>query len=153
MDCFANFIPLWKGFNNRITFTRATSQEKRFVISLHCLIVSPLTCSDYHFCDVERGPDDLVITFLRYRFYDCLPWGEFKRLERSASLAVVKAGWSCIILDQMTESIRRGKFKESDLDKARKRAKENREKIFSRSFPDPTNHFVKQARWYEGQCL
>ncbi|RAH84387.1 hypothetical protein BO86DRAFT_387006 [Aspergillus japonicus CBS 114.51] len=124
MDCFSTFTS-WKGFKKWLTFTKATSQDQEIII----------------FADVERGPDDLVVTYLRYRFYDRLPWDEFKRLGSSATLAVVKAGWNWIILDHMAESIREGRFKESDLDKAREKAKENRKSKFSRSASDPISYF------------
>ncbi|PYH99192.1 hypothetical protein BO71DRAFT_343249 [Aspergillus ellipticus CBS 707.79] len=125
MDCFTNTIPFWKGLKKWLAFTKAKSQDQEIII----------------FADVERGPDDLVVTYVRYRFYDRLPWGEFKRLGGSATLAVEKAGWNWIILDQMAESIREGRFKESDLDTARNEAKENRKSKFSRSASDPISYF------------
>ncbi|PYH75508.1 hypothetical protein BO82DRAFT_298508 [Aspergillus uvarum CBS 121591] len=125
MDCFTNTVPFWKGLKKWLPFTKTTSQEQEIII----------------FAGVERGPDDLVVTYLRYRFYDRLPWGEFKRLGSSATLAVVKAGWNWIILDHMAASVREGRFKESDLDKAREKAKENRKSKFSRSASDPISCF------------
>ncbi|EAW11450.1 uncharacterized protein ACLA_091480 [Aspergillus clavatus NRRL 1] len=125
MDCFANTIPFWKGLRKWLGFTKATPQDQEIII----------------FADVERGPDDLMVTFLRSRFYDRLPWGEFKELGSSATLAVVKAGWNCFSLDQLAESIREGRFKDSDLNKARKRAKDKRKNNFSRSPSDPISRF------------
>ncbi|PYH81373.1 hypothetical protein BO82DRAFT_374995 [Aspergillus uvarum CBS 121591] len=101
----------WKWFKKWVTITKSTSQNEEIII----------------FADVERGPDNIV--------------EEFKKFGNSATLTVVKAGWNCFSLDQLAESIHKGRFKDSDLNKARKRAKDKQKNNFSRSPSDPISRF------------
>lgn len=95
------------------------------------------------FIGAERGPDDLVITFLRDRFSDRLTWTEFKSLGPPAMAAVVQAKWRCVTLDQIAESIRAGRFDEKELEKLRDEAKEWRRRVSVRKPSDPVSIFER----------
>ncbi|KAE8167951.1 hypothetical protein BDV40DRAFT_284438 [Aspergillus tamarii] len=94
------------------------------------------------FADAERGPNDLVITFLRGHFHDRLTWTEFKSLGPPAIAAVVQAGWRCVALEQIAESIRARRFDEKELDKLRNEARDERKRISIRKPSDPVKAHI-----------
>lgn len=68
------------------------------------------------FADAEKGTDDLVVKLLRNRLPDRCSWSKYKLIGPEATAAVVKAGWSCIALDWVVISLRKGGFDERILD-------------------------------------
>ncbi|RAK98696.1 uncharacterized protein BO80DRAFT_457046 [Aspergillus ibericus CBS 121593] len=118
MGCFANIIPLWKYITK---------------------FLGPII-----FIGVERGPDDLVVTFLRGLFRDRLPWSDFKAIGQPAILAVARAGWTFEELNTLADLIREGRFVEEMLDRARETARNNRIWIHSRNSSEPTSHLQTQ---------
>ncbi|KAB8069204.1 hypothetical protein BDV29DRAFT_198852 [Aspergillus leporis] len=125
MDCFASIIPprmkqwLWP--------SKGRAKKDEVII----------------FADAERGPDDLVVTFLRDRFYDRLSWSKFKSIGTSATTAVVDAGWKCRDLDWIAESIEKKRFDEKKLDELRDAAREKRNRISIRKTSDPVSIFER----------
>ncbi|KAE8311125.1 hypothetical protein BDV41DRAFT_566113 [Aspergillus transmontanensis] len=123
MDCFASLIPCC--IRQCLGPNRSDIQEGELLI----------------FAGVERGPDDLVVTFHRNHFQDRLPWNEFKSLGPPAATAVVKAGWKIVALEQIAESIRARRFDEKELDRLRNEARNEHKRISIRKPSDPVSVF------------
>ncbi|PWY91466.1 hypothetical protein BO94DRAFT_394158 [Aspergillus sclerotioniger CBS 115572] len=123
MDCFASLMPCW--IKQCLGSIRSDIQKEQVIF----------------FADAERGPNNLMITFLRDRFYDRFTWTEFKSLGPPAMAAVVRAGWRCVALDQIAESIRAGRFDEKELGKLLNEARERRKRVSIRKPSDPVSVF------------
>lgn len=141
MDCLASIlgaIKHWLGLTRR-----SVQRDKVRKSRLHWRTDSLMIVQVIIFIGAERGPDDLVITFLRDRFSDRLTWTEFKSLGPPAMAAVVQAKWRCVTLDQIAESIRAGRFDEKELEKLRDEAKEWRRRVSVRKPSDPVSIFER----------
>ncbi|KAB8213071.1 hypothetical protein BDV33DRAFT_230503 [Aspergillus novoparasiticus] len=141
MDCLASIlgaIKHWLGLTRR-----SVQRDKVRKSRLHWRTDSLMIVQVIIFIGAERGPDDLVITFLRDCFSDRLTWTEFKSLGPPAMAAVVQAKWRCVTLDQIAESIRAGRFDEKELEKLRDEAKEWRRRVSVRKPSDPVSIFER----------
>ncbi|KAJ5239556.1 hypothetical protein N7468_004175 [Penicillium chermesinum] len=119
MDCLASLIPL--RIRQWISLISGGVQKQESII----------------FMDAERGPDDLVVTFLRNRLYDRCSWSEYKSIGPEATAAVVQAGWSCSELDREVTSLHKGIFDERSLNRLRQQARNKHHRI---SYGNPADH-------------